>query len=123
MKRRSLLLGGASLALPNIARAQSASTLKFIPYADLATLDPIATTNYAVRNHALLVFDTLYGIDDQYQPQPQMVDGHTIEDGGKRWTLTLRDERRSSTTARRYWGAMSSPACAGGARATMSAPR
>ena len=25
-----------------------------------------------------------------YTPQPQMVDGHVVEDGGKRWTLTLR---------------------------------
>ena len=64
MKRRTLLLGAAALAAPRITRAQSKTTLKFIPYADLAMLDPIATRNYAVRNHALMVFDTLYGIDD-----------------------------------------------------------
>jgi peptide/nickel transport system substrate-binding protein len=64
MKRRTFLASAASLAAPRIVRAQSATTLKFAPYADLAMLDPIATSNYAVRNHGLMVFDTLYGIDD-----------------------------------------------------------
>ena len=94
MKRRTLLLGAAALAAPRITRAQSKTTLKFIPYADLAMLDPIATRNYAVRNHALMVFDTLYGIDDQYQPQLQMLEGDLVEQDGRQWTLTLREGLR-----------------------------
>ena len=70
---------------------KAAGVLKFVPQADLAVLDPVYTTAYVTRNHAFLVYDTLYGIDDTYQPQPQMVEGHVIENDGKLWTLTLRD--------------------------------
>ena len=94
MKRRTFLTSAAALAAPRIVRAQSATTLKFAPYADLAMLDPIATPNYAVRNHGLMVFDTLYGIDDQYQPQPQMLEGDAVEQDGRQWTLTLREGLR-----------------------------
>ena len=57
-------------------------------------LDPIATTNYVTRNHALMVFDTLYGVDAQNRPQPQMLAGHQVERDGLEWTLTLRDGLR-----------------------------
>jgi len=93
MKRRTFMAGAAcaSLAAPAIAAAPGARVLKFIPQADLAVLDPIWTTAYVTRNHGFLVFDTLYGQDDQYKAQPQMVDGATTGDDGKRWTLKLRD--------------------------------
>lgn len=94
MDRRTFLKASAATALlpaaPHIARAQGANTLRFVPYSDVAIIDPIWTTGYSTRTHALLVWDTLYGLDDQFQPQPQMVEGHVVEDGGKRWTLTLR---------------------------------
>jgi peptide/nickel transport system substrate-binding protein len=92
MRRRTFLAtSAASLALPSIARSQNARVLKFIPQADVAVLDPIWTTAYVSRNHGFMIFDTLYGIDNQYKAQPQMVEGHTVEDGGKLWKLTLRD--------------------------------
>ena len=68
MKRRSLLAftGAAvgSLAAPRIVGAQAAQPLRFTPFADLGILDPIWTTARPTRNHALLVFDTLYGLDE-----------------------------------------------------------
>lgn len=94
IKRRDLLASGAAalaVAAPNIGRAQSASTLKFAPQADLANLDPVASVAYVTRNHALLVFDTLYGADEQNRSHPQMVAGHAVEQDGLQWTLTLRD--------------------------------
>lgn len=94
MDRRQFLkssaAGAAVLAMPNLARSQDANILRFVPYADVAIIDPIWTTAYATRTHALLVYDTLYGLDDKFQPQPQMVEGHVMADGGKLWTLTLR---------------------------------
>ena len=89
MKRRTLLT--AALAFPAIARAQGARVLRFIPQADLSTLDPHWNTAYVTRNHGFMVFDTLYGMDSQYRASPQMVAGHTVEADGLRWTLTLRD--------------------------------
>jgi peptide/nickel transport system substrate-binding protein len=40
------------------------------------------------------VFDTLYGIDVSWAAQPQMVEGHQVEEDGLSWTLTLRDGLR-----------------------------
>ena len=95
MKRRTLLAtslaAGASLAAPRIANAQAAKPLRFVPDADLALLDPIATTSYQTRDHGYMVFDQLYGQDSQYRLRPQMVAGHVSEDDGKIWKLTLRD--------------------------------
>ena len=92
MRRRDLLItAAAALAAPHIARAEAARPLRFIPQADLATLDPHWTTAYVTRNHSYMVFDTLYGSDGHFQPSPQMLAGHVIEDDGRRWTLTLRD--------------------------------
>jgi ABC-type transport system substrate-binding protein len=44
--------------------------------------------------HAHLVFDTLYGLDQTMSAQPQMVEGHSVEDGGLSWTLRLRNGLR-----------------------------
>ena len=91
MHRRHLLQGSAALlALPAIARAQAATTLKFIPYADLALLDP-SVSAFVTRNHVMMVFDTLFALDESMTPQPQMLAGYKTEDDGKTWTLTLRD--------------------------------
>nr|WP_314071563.1 ABC transporter substrate-binding protein [uncultured Roseococcus sp.] len=92
IRRRALLgtLSAASLAAPGIALGQDRRTLRFVPFADLAVLDPIWTTAYVTRNHALLVFDTLYGHDEAYVAQPQMVESHDVAADGLRWTLKLR---------------------------------
>jgi peptide/nickel transport system substrate-binding protein len=98
MRRRSLLgsiaAGAAGLAMPRIARAQRERVLKFVPQADLAILDPVWTSATVTRNHGYLVFDTLYGTDANYAIQPQMVAGHTVEQDGRLWRLTLRDGLR-----------------------------
>ena len=93
MRRRNFLASAAATAaLPRIAIGQAASkTLIFVPQANLTSLDPIWTTATVTRNYAYMVFDTLYGTDANLDPQPQMAEGHTVEDDGKRWTIKLRD--------------------------------
>jgi peptide/nickel transport system substrate-binding protein len=95
MRRRdvlkSTLAGAAVLATPNIVRAEAQRVLKFLPQADLATLDPVWTTADVTRNHAHLVFDTPYGQDNNFQPQPQMAAGHSVSADGRQWDITLRD--------------------------------
>lgn len=95
MNRRDLLksslAAGMVMSLPRIGRAQSASVLKFIPAGNLAILDPIANTAAQTRMHGFMVFDTLYGLDNNFEPHPQMVEGHQVSDDGKTWRLTLRD--------------------------------
>jgi peptide/nickel transport system substrate-binding protein len=94
MLRRTLLTGAAAaasgLAMPSLAQPANARTLIFVPQANLTSLDPVWTTATVTRNFAYLVYDTLYGVDDMLQPQPQMAAGHTVEDDGRRWTITLR---------------------------------
>jgi peptide/nickel transport system substrate-binding protein len=114
--RRQFVAGSAALlAAPNLARAQGASVLKFVPAADLSVLDPVWTTSYQSRDHGFLVFDTLYGLDSAFRPQPQMAAGAVAEDGGKTWRITLRDGLlfhdgtkvlgRDAAASIRRWGA------------------
>lgn len=102
MERRNFLKGAAAvgaggLALPGgfarpaVAQGTGARVLKFIPQADLAVLDPIITTAYVTRHHGYMVWDTLYGFDEDYKAQPQMVEGHTVEEDGRRVTMVLRE--------------------------------
>ncbi len=90
--RRAVLAGTAAASLPRIAIAQpeAARVLKFVPQADLSALDPVAASSNPTRNHAYMVFDTLYGADADLRPRPQMAEGHTEDDDGRTVTITLR---------------------------------
>jgi peptide/nickel transport system substrate-binding protein len=98
MDRRDLLkaagAGFSALAAPRLGRAERTSKLVFVPTEDLGALDPVIIGIRSTRNHAYLVFDTLYGIDVSWAAQPQMVEGHQVEEDGLSWTLTLRDGLR-----------------------------
>jgi peptide/nickel transport system substrate-binding protein len=87
MRRRSFLAASAaSLALPSVAQAQSKRMLKFTPFADLAILDPLATTASITLYHGYMLYDTLYGQTGQqfgFKCTPQMVEGHVVENDGK----------------------------------------
>jgi peptide/nickel transport system substrate-binding protein len=83
--------GAAALPLANIALAGGNRVLRFMPNLDLTVLDPHWSGTYVTRNHGYLVFDTLFGTDNTFQPQPQMVEGTLTEAAAKRWTLTLRE--------------------------------
>lgn len=90
----SVALAAATIAAPRIGMAQSARVLKFVPQADLALLDPVQSTGLVIRHHGMLVFDTLYGVDEQLRPHPQMAEGHAVENDGLLWRITLREGLR-----------------------------
>jgi peptide/nickel transport system substrate-binding protein len=95
MRRRHFLAAAAaSLAAPALAADRRAQVLTFVPQADLAILDPVWTSNTITRNHGYLVYDTLYGTDAEYRIQPQMAAGHTVENDGRLWRITLREGLR-----------------------------
>ena len=79
----------AALALAALP-AHAETVLKVIPQASLRVLDPIWTTGYITRNHGYLIYDTLFSLDPQLKPQPQMVDKWTVTDKGLKYTFTLR---------------------------------
>jgi peptide/nickel transport system substrate-binding protein len=96
MKRRSFLGGAAIAAFGHTSLAQpaigaKAKMLIHVPQANLTSLDPVWTTALVTRNYAAMVFETLYGRNEQLDPQPQMVEGHQVENNGLRWTMRLRD--------------------------------
>ena len=80
LTRRALLAACAVLSLGTSAALTEASAetvLRVIPHADLKNLDPIWTTAYISRNHGYLIYDTLFAMDENFKPQPQMVDTWT----------------------------------------------
>src|ERR1700677_4687286 len=76
---------------PTYAQGEG-KTIRLIPEADLRSLDPIWTTAYITRNHGYMVYDTLFALDEHFQPQPQMVDTWKISDDKLTYTFTLRDK-------------------------------
>ena len=92
--RRNLMLGAAAASLAAPATAQPARLLRFVPHANLTSLDPVWTTAWITRNHGYLVYDTLYSIGEDLQPKPQMAAGHVWENDDLLLTITLRDGLR-----------------------------
>ncbi len=94
--RRSLVRAAAAglLAAPALAQPRGATTLRFIPQANLSVLDPIWTTAVVTSNHGFYVFDTLYGLDLDLVPKPQMAEGHEVSSDGLTWRFRLREGLR-----------------------------
>ncbi len=91
MRRRTFLAAGAAaLAAPSVGRAQGARVLRMVPQANVTSIDPIWTTAIVTRNHAYVVYDTLFGLDADLRPQPQMAAGLKVEQDGRRVTIPLR---------------------------------
>ena len=97
MDRRKFLAGTASIAAaaavskPAIVQAQANRVIKFVPEADVVVFDPVVTPSAQTREHAWLIYDTLYGVDDKYNAHPQMAEGHVVENNGLTWKITLRE--------------------------------
>ena len=99
LKRRPLFAALTSLGLglamlaPLASQAQAPApnkVFRFVPHANLAVLDPVWTTAYVTRNHAYMIYDTLFSEDAQGNIKPQMVDTYETSRDGKTWTFKLR---------------------------------
>jgi peptide/nickel transport system substrate-binding protein len=113
------LATGALVAAPATIRAQTtppaARTIRAVLHGDLRVFDPIWTTANMTSYHAGMVYDMLFGVNDKYEPQPQMVSKWSLSDDRKTYTFELRDGLRftdgTPVTARdcvasiRRWGA------------------
>jgi peptide/nickel transport system substrate-binding protein len=83
-----LASAGPLAAVPTASQAET--TAKFVMHAPLRVLDPILTSAYVTRNHGYLVYDTLFSMDAQGQPKPQMVDSWTVSEDRLTYTFKLR---------------------------------
>ena len=100
MNRRQFLAGATALgavgvlsrpALAQMGSQSNARTLHFVPESNLATPDPVWNVTPVTRNHGMMVWDMLYGLDANFEPQPQMAAGHELSDDRLTWRFTLRD--------------------------------
>ncbi|UFN50209.1 ABC transporter substrate-binding protein [Roseomonas sp. OT10] len=101
MRRRSLFASTAALplALPAIgARAQGgqqavprARTLRVVPETLTTILDPHFTTSFTARDFCYLTYDTLFAVNDRWEPTPQMVERWTRSPDGRVWDFALRE--------------------------------
>ena len=60
-------------------------------HADLRVLDPIWTTANITAYHGAMIYDTLFGLDANFAPQPQMVSKWGLSDDKLTYTFELRD--------------------------------
>src|SRR5262245_64753957 len=86
------VLAAAGLAAFSAGAAEAEKKIiRSVPIGSLKILDPIWTTAYITRNHAYMVWDTLFALDANNVPQPQMVDTWTVSDDKLTYTFKLRD--------------------------------
>ena len=90
LTRRSVI-AVAAMAAPALAVGVREKTLRFVPQCDLTWFDPTFWPFMETRNHAMMVYDMLYGIDGVGQVQPQMAEGQALEDGGLTCRIRLRE--------------------------------
>src|ERR1700752_2948697 len=85
-----------------IARAQTparARTIRAVMQGDLRSLDPIWTTANITAYHGAMIYDTLFALDEQMRPQPQMVSKWGLSDDKLTYTFDLRDGLKFSDGA------------------------
>src|SRR3974390_3555582 len=79
ISRRQVIRGAAAaaagmmLGMPAVHPHKDPQTLRFVADSDLKILDPVWTPAYTARNHSSLVYDTLFGTDENLRIRPQMV--------------------------------------------------
>ncbi|MCB8822011.1 ABC transporter substrate-binding protein [Microvirga rosea] len=57
----------------------------------MPVLDPVFSPVGVAQHHGYAVFDTLYGMDENFKIQPQMAQGHEVSADGLTWTIKLRE--------------------------------
>ncbi|MDQ1850599.1 ABC transporter substrate-binding protein [Gemmobacter fulvus] len=96
-RRRLLQASGATLlstVAPTITWANTpdpSRTIKAVLHADLRSFDPITTNTYITTYHGGMVYDTLFGLDAESTPQPQMVSKWDVSEDRLTYTFELRD--------------------------------
>jgi peptide/nickel transport system substrate-binding protein len=92
LDRRAVLAAAALAASVGLAPAASAeTTLKVALHSDLKIIDPVWTTALITTHHGMMVYDTLFALDEKLAVKPQMVDKWTVSADQLTWTFTLRE--------------------------------
>lgn len=92
--KRGLLAGAAVLGLAVAAQAQGPSgnrLLRTVPSADVTVIDPMFSTAWISLIHGVMVYESLFTLDSQLNPKPQMAESWTTSPDGLTWRVTLRE--------------------------------
>ena len=87
-KRRVWALVAAALLLA--VPAQSQSVLRVAPETLSRILDPHFTTSFTTRDLGYLIYDTLFAVDENFEPKPQMVESYTVSPDKLTYVFVLR---------------------------------
>ncbi|MHC8946228.1 ABC transporter substrate-binding protein [Advenella incenata] len=87
----ALALGATCAAFSFLlASAATAQTVTTVMQSGLRVTDPVLTTAYITRDHGYMIYDTLVGLNANFEVKPQMADWKVSADA-KVYTFTLRD--------------------------------
>jgi peptide/nickel transport system substrate-binding protein len=103
-RRRQFIQAGAGAAAlavaPGIAQSQTTPaerrTLRVAMLQDIGSFDPVVSTTVATSYHSHAIYDTLFGLDANFNPRPQMLSKWGVSDDKKTYTFELRDGLRFS---------------------------
>ncbi|MCP3392263.1 ABC transporter substrate-binding protein [Bradyrhizobium sp. CCGB12] len=92
---KASLAAGAACSMPAILRAQTAPTAartaRMVLAYPLVAYDPVFTTSDTTQDHAFAIYDTLFALDSNQVPQPQMVGNWGLSSDKKTYKFELRD--------------------------------
>lgn len=99
ISRRRMLQGGVAAAamaagapaLRQVDAATASTTMNAVMHGDLRSFDPIWTTANITAYYGAMVYDTLYALDANFQPQPEMVGKWGLSEDERTYTFELRD--------------------------------
>jgi len=84
------LLCGAAILTANLTTSALAQTVTVVMQSGLRVMDPVLSTAYMTRDHGYMIYDTLLGVDADFNIQPQMADWQASDDS-KTYVFSLRD--------------------------------
>ena len=92
LPRRSALAlaAAAGLARPAIAQG-NARTLRFVPHANLSTVDALWSSALIAFDASYMYADQLFGLDAKLLPKPQMLEAYELSDDKLTWKFKLRE--------------------------------
>lgn len=92
--RREFVVTAAALAATGGTAPQGGGRKIIKAVGDIPGYDPVANSADPVQQHGSMIYDTLFGIDAQQNPQPQMVGKYGLSIDKLTWTFELRDGLR-----------------------------
>lgn len=82
---------GIGLALASMAGSAAAqNTIRLVPQSEATVFDPVTAVAAVTQQHAYMIYDTLFSLDANGVPQPQMIERVATSADGRTLTMTLR---------------------------------